>query len=56
VGLGKLNLGEPTRPYLERAIAQNFFELLPIRLEHATLVEGLVPLHKDFFDPLLIAE
>jgi PIN domain nuclease of toxin-antitoxin system len=56
VGLGKLNLGEPTRPYLERAIALNNFELLAISLEHATEVEGLPQHHKDPFDRLLIAQ
>jgi PIN domain nuclease of toxin-antitoxin system len=56
VGLGKLKLGEPTRPYLERAIARNHFELLPISLDHATLVDGLDQHHKDPFDRLLIAQ
>jgi PIN domain nuclease of toxin-antitoxin system len=56
VGLGKLNLGEPSRPYLERAIALNNFELLSITLEHATEVEGLPLHHKDPFDRLLIAQ
>ena len=56
VGLGKLNLGEPSRPYLARAIARNNFELLPITLEHATAVEGLPLHHKDPFDRLLIAQ
>ncbi len=56
VGVGKMNLGEPTRPYLERAIALNHFELLPISLEHATAVEGLPTHHKDPFDRLLIAQ
>ncbi len=56
IGLGKLNLGEPSRPYLERAIAGNNFELLPITLEHATTVEGLPLHHKDPFDRLLIAQ
>ncbi len=56
VGLGKLNLGEPTRPCLERAIARNSFELSPISLAHAAAVEGLPPYHKDPFDRLLIAQ
>jgi len=56
VGLGKLNLGAPTRPYLDRAIARNNFHLLPISLDHATLVERLPPHHKDPFDRLLIAQ
>jgi len=55
-GRGKLTLGEPTRPYLDRAIALNHFELLPISLDHVTAVEGLPPHHKDPFDRLLIAQ
>jgi PIN domain nuclease of toxin-antitoxin system len=56
VGLGKLNLGEPTRSFLPREIARNNFELLPISLGHATMVEGLVPHHRDPFDRLLVAQ
>jgi PIN domain nuclease of toxin-antitoxin system len=56
VGIGKLILGEPTRPYLDRAIAQSHFELLPISLDHSTRVEGLAQHHKDPFDRLLIAQ
>ena len=56
VGTGKLNLGEPTRPYLDRAIAGSNFELLPISLDHATMVERLPLHHKDPFDRLLIAQ
>ena len=56
VGLGKLNLGEPTRSYLERAISLNNFELLPIELKHIELVEMLAHHHKDPFDRILIAQ
>jgi PIN domain nuclease of toxin-antitoxin system len=56
VGLGKLNLGESSRSFLHREIARNNFELLPISLDHATLVEGLAPHHKDPFDRLLVAQ
>jgi PIN domain nuclease of toxin-antitoxin system len=56
VGLGKLNLGAPTRPYLDQAIAGNNFDLLPISLDHTTAVEGLPLHHKDPFDRLLIAQ
>ena len=56
VGLGKLDLGELSRTFLQREIARNNFELLPISLEHATAVEGLAPHHKDPFDRLLIAQ
>jgi len=56
VGLGKLDLGEPSRTFLPREIARNNFELLPIRLEHATKVEELPLHHRDPFDRLLIAQ
>ena len=56
VGLGKLDLGEPSRSFLPREIARNNFELLPISLAHATMVEGLVPQHRDPFDRLLVAQ
>jgi PIN domain nuclease of toxin-antitoxin system len=56
VGLGKLDLGEPSRSFLPREIARNNFELLPISLDHATMVEGLVAHHRDPFDRMLIAQ
>ena len=56
VGLGKLDLGEPSRSFLSREIARNNFELLSISLDHATMVEGLVPHHRDPFDRLLVAQ
>ncbi len=56
VGLGKLDLGEPSSTFLPREIARNNFELLPISLEHATAVETLPLHHRDPFDRLLLAQ
>ena len=56
VGLGKLDLGEPSRSFLPRETARNNFELWPISLNHATMVEGLAAHHRDPFDRLLIAQ
>src|ERR1700677_240071 len=56
VGLGKLDLGESNRSFLPREIARNKFELLPISLDHATMVEGLTLHHRDPFDRLLVAQ
>ena len=56
VGLRKLDLGEPSRSFLSREIARNNFELLPISLDHATMVEGLVAHHRDPFDRLLVVQ
>jgi PIN domain nuclease of toxin-antitoxin system len=56
VSIGKLDLGESSRSFLPREIARNNFELLPISLIHATMVEGLPLHHRDPFDRLLIAQ
>jgi PIN domain nuclease of toxin-antitoxin system len=56
VGLGKVELGEPSRSFLPREIDRNNFELLPISIDHATTVEGLAAYHRDPFDRMLIAQ
>ncbi|WP_435021664.1 type II toxin-antitoxin system VapC family toxin [Tundrisphaera sp. TA3] len=56
VGLGKLDLGEPTRTFLDRALVRNRFSLLPISLVHATQVEFVANHHRDPFDRMLIAQ
>jgi PIN domain nuclease of toxin-antitoxin system len=56
VGLGKLDLGEPSRTFLPREISNNNFELLPIGLNHIAEVEGLPMHHRDPFDRLLLAQ
>jgi PIN domain nuclease of toxin-antitoxin system len=55
-GLGKLNLGEPSKTYIPNALARTGFELLPISLAHATAVESLPLHHRDPFDRLLVAQ
>lgn len=55
-GLGKLDLGEPSGTFLDREIAANNFEVLPITLEHAAGVESLPLHHRDPFDRLLISQ
>ena len=55
-GLGKRDLGEPSQAFLSRELAINHFERLPIRLEHATAVEGLPRHHRDPFDRMLVAQ
>ena len=56
VGLGKLDLGEPSGSFLSREIARNNFEFLPISLHHVTAAESLALHHRDPFDRLLIAQ
>jgi PIN domain nuclease of toxin-antitoxin system len=55
-GLGKLKLGSSAQAFLSKEITRNNFELLPINLDHATMVERLTPHHKDPFDRLLVAQ
>jgi PIN domain nuclease of toxin-antitoxin system len=55
-GLGKLKLGSSARAFLNKEISRNNFELLPITLSHATMVESLPPHHNDPFDRLLVAQ
>lgn len=55
-GLGKLKLGEPAAVLLSREIPANSFDLLPISLAHAAMVEVLPAHHKDPFDRLLVAQ
>ena len=56
VGLGKLDLGEPSSSFLAREIARNNFELLPIDIAHVTTVEKLAYHHRDPFDRILVAQ
>jgi PIN domain nuclease of toxin-antitoxin system len=56
VGLKKLDLGEPATTFLPRELTANHFDLLEIKLSHATFVEALPAHHKDPFDRLLIAQ
>ncbi len=55
-GLKKLDLGESYATFLLRELATNQFELLEIRLSHATFVETFPFHHKDPFDRLLAAQ
>ena len=41
---------------LRRGLLDNGYEELPITSEHAVTVESLLPLHKDPFDRILIAQ
>src|SRR3569833_2465614 len=56
VGLGKLDLGESSRSFLERELKFNNMETLAITLAHATMVETLPTHHRDPFDRLLVAQ
>jgi PIN domain nuclease of toxin-antitoxin system len=56
VGLKKLVIGEPTTTFFPRELKANGFDLLEIKLTHATFVETLPSHHKDPFDRMLIAQ
>jgi PIN domain nuclease of toxin-antitoxin system len=56
VGLGKLDLGEPSGTFLPRELARNNFEMLPITLKHVARIETLPQHHHDPFDRLLAAQ
>jgi PIN domain nuclease of toxin-antitoxin system len=56
VSTGKLDLGEPYRPFMHREIARNNFTLLPVSVDHAAAVSVLPYHHRDPFDRMLIAQ
>ena len=56
VGLGKLDLKEPSRTYIPSALEQTGFQILSIELAHATATEALPRHHRDPFDRMVIAQ
>jgi PIN domain nuclease of toxin-antitoxin system len=56
VSIGKLDLGEPYRPFMRRETARNNFEVLPVSVDHAAAVAELPFHHRDPFDRMLIAQ
>jgi PIN domain nuclease of toxin-antitoxin system len=56
VGLKKLTLSQPFRPWIEKAIADLGASLLSINIEHADALVGLPMHHRDPFDRLLVAQ
>ena len=54
--LGKLLLREPFMDFVQHAIIDNGFAILPIEPKHTALVATLPFHHKDPFDRLLIAQ
>ena len=56
IGLGKYVLPEPFETFMDREIAANDFEILPILPRHAARSISLPKHHKDPFDRLLVAQ
>ncbi len=54
--LGKLNLQQTFRPFIQQHLAGNGFDILAISNEHIFAVAGLPYHHRDPFDRLLIAQ
>ena len=56
VGLGKLTISRPYRPWIEQAITDLGVSLLPITVPHVDIQANLPHHHRDPFDRLLIAQ
>jgi PIN domain nuclease of toxin-antitoxin system len=56
VGLGKLTISRPYRPWIEQALTDLGAILLPISVAHADTQASLPQHHRDPFDRLLIAQ
>jgi PIN domain nuclease of toxin-antitoxin system len=53
---GKLTLREPFLDFVQHAIIDNGFKILPIEPKHTAIVAVLPPHHKDPFDRMLVAQ
>ncbi len=53
---GKFNLSLPLEDYINNKIKLEDFDLLPIKLNHVSLITSLPFHHNDPFDRLLIAQ
>ena len=56
LGTGKLSLNEPFDDFLQRAIFDNGFSILPIETTHSSALLSLRHHHRDPFDRMLIAQ
>jgi PIN domain nuclease of toxin-antitoxin system len=56
VGLGKLTLNQPYRPWIERAINDLAATVLPITVEYSAAQSSLPLHHRDPFDRMLVAQ
>ncbi|QFS49274.1 type II toxin-antitoxin system VapC family toxin [Nostoc sphaeroides] len=54
--IGKLNFGLAFDEFIEQQIIRNGIELLPITINHITVVATLPLHHRDPFDRILIAQ
>jgi PIN domain nuclease of toxin-antitoxin system len=56
VNLGKYVLKESCADFIQHAIFDNGFNVLPVEPRHTAALIGLPPHHKDPFDRLLVAQ
>ncbi len=56
ISLGKYALPEPYGTFMERELASNAFEILPIEPKHTAILTDLPFHHRDPFDRLLVAQ
>ncbi len=56
IGLNKLSLTLPLRPWMQQAIADLGLSVLPITIEYAEVQAGLPYHHRDPFDRLIVAQ
>ncbi len=56
VSIGKISLTTPFEVLFPHQLEVNGFELLPVKVEHASVVSNLPFHHRDPFDRMLIAQ
>jgi PIN domain nuclease of toxin-antitoxin system len=56
ISLNKMTVSAPLKTFVEEQLKINGFQMLPIKLDHAALIEKMIFHHKDPFDRLLIAQ
>ncbi|MGH9855820.1 MAG: type II toxin-antitoxin system VapC family toxin [Blastocatellia bacterium] len=56
ISIGKYALNEPYETFMDRAIRQNGFFILPIEPRHTALLTNMPFHHRDPFDRLMIAQ
>ncbi|MDQ3258218.1 MAG: type II toxin-antitoxin system VapC family toxin [Acidobacteriota bacterium] len=56
ISIGKYTLHEPYETFIDRAIRQNGFLILPIEPRHTAVLTNLPFHHRDPFDRLMIAQ
>jgi PIN domain nuclease of toxin-antitoxin system len=56
ISIGKYRLPEPLAAFMDRELARNRFDILPISVRHADRVARLPFHHRDPFDRLIVAQ